>query len=156
MALEIERRFLITGAVDLTGCRSLEIEQRYLQADVAEHVERIRRVRDGAQIRLIHTTKRPVTNMSSEEIERDLTPTEFDEFASRAGPTLRKIRTLVPCGDLTIEVDRFLNPELAGLVIAEVELPSEDKPFEPPHWLGREITGDRSFANAALARRLES
>ena len=50
------------------------------------------------------------------------------------------------------EVDEF-EGELSPLVLAEVELPSEDAAVEVPSWLGEEITGDHSWSNASLARR---
>ena len=39
-----------------------------------------------------------------------------------------------------------------GLLMAEVELKSQDEPFERPSWLGEEVTGDRRYYNAALTR----
>ena len=50
------------------------------------------------------------------------------------------------------EVDEF-EGELSPLVLAEVELPSEDASVEVPSWLGEEITGDHSWSNASLAHR---
>ena len=43
--------------------------------------------------------------------------------------------------------------ELSPLILAEVELPSEDATVELPAWLGEEITGDHSWSNASLAHR---
>jgi len=54
----------------------------------------------------------------------------------------------VPLGELTLEVDVF-GGELEGLVLAEVEFSDEDGPrsFEPPGWLGEEVTRDSRYAN---------
>ena len=53
------------------------------------------------------------------------------------------------------EIDEF-EGELAGLVIAEVELPSEDYTVQIPSWIGREITGEGFWSNASLARTLKN
>jgi adenylate cyclase len=47
------------------------------------------------------------------------------------------------------EVDEF-HGENTGLVVAEVELATEDQPFERPHWLGEEVTQDARYFNSAL------
>jgi adenylate cyclase len=51
---------------------------------------------------------------------------------------------------MTWEVDEFLG-ENAGLIVAEIELSSEDQPFARPPWLGAEVTGDARYVNANLA-----
>ncbi len=63
--------------------------------------------------------------------------------------TLRKIRNRVPWGTLVIEVDEFLG-NLAGLVMAEVELPAVGFPYEAPIWFGREVTRDKRYKNVLL------
>jgi adenylate cyclase len=50
------------------------------------------------------------------------------------------------------EVDEFLG-ENAGLVVAEVELTSEDQVFEKPSWAGAEVTDDPRYFNSSLASR---
>ena len=64
-----------------------------------------------------------------------------------------KTRWLVPAGDgrHTWEVDEF-HGDNEGLVVAEIELESEDDPFERPAWLGEEVTGDRRYYNSCLIR----
>jgi adenylate cyclase len=66
------------------------------------------------------------------------------------GRRLDKTRHDVPHGGLVWEVDVFEGP-LAGLVIAEVELPHPGHPLDLPSWAGREVTEDPRYANAALA-----
>jgi len=51
------------------------------------------------------------------------------------------------------EIDEF-EDGLAGLILAEVELPSEQQPVELPSWIGLELTGLRNWSNAALAETL--
>jgi len=67
---------------------------------------------------------------------------------------ISKRRYKIPCDGHTIEIDIFQGPH-RGLVTADIEFDSvpESRAFEPPEWLGREITGCREYANAMLARR---
>ena len=62
-----------------------------------------------------------------------------------------KTRYLVPCGELFFEVDEFYGDN-EGLVIAEIELPSENTPFERPEWLGEEVTNEARYYNAMLSK----
>ena len=64
---------------------------------------------------------------------------------------LEKRRHLVPFGGLTWEIDVFEGRH-AGLVIAEVELDSEDQQVELPDWVGNEVTDDDRYYNASLSR----
>jgi adenylate cyclase len=50
------------------------------------------------------------------------------------------------------EIDEFYGDN-AGLVVAEVELAAEDEIFERPPWLGREVSEDFRYSNAALSER---
>ena len=54
-------------------------------------------------------------------------------------------------GGETGEVDVFKGAN-AGLVVAEIELDSEDGPFERPHWVGHEVSGDPRYLNTSLCR----
>jgi CYTH domain-containing protein len=65
--------------------------------------------------------------------------------------SIDKTRYLVKSGSHTFEVDEFYG-ENEGLVMAEVELQSEDEPFEKPDFIGREVTGDRRYYNAHLLK----
>ena len=62
-----------------------------------------------------------------------------------------KIRYLVKAGDHVFEVDEF-HGENEGLVVAEVELASEDEPFERPSFLGEEVTGQVKYYNSFLMK----
>jgi adenylate cyclase len=60
-----------------------------------------------------------------------------------------KTRYLIPSGKHTFEVDVF-HDKNKGLIIAEIELSSEDEPFEKPDWLGEEVTGKPEYYNSNL------
>ena len=62
-----------------------------------------------------------------------------------------KTRYFVRCGAHTFEVDEFY-ADNEGLILAEVELASEDENFEMPSWLGREVTGDPRYYNSMLMK----
>lgn len=89
------------------------------------------------------------------KIEVELGPEQFEALRGAcAGNRLEKRRHLVPLGDeLTAEVDVY-GGSLDGLLVAEVEFPSPEaaRAFEPPAWFGREVTGERGYANQSLAR----
>ena len=62
-----------------------------------------------------------------------------------------KLRYRIELGGFVWEADEFFG-ENAGLVLAEIELPSEDTPFDKPAWLGEEVTFDGRFTNAYLSK----
>jgi len=62
-----------------------------------------------------------------------------------------KTRYLIPAGKHTFEVDVF-HDKNEGLVIAEIELSSDDEKFEIPEWLGEEVTGNPAYYNANLIK----
>lgn len=66
-------------------------------------------------------------------------------------PLIEKRRFKIPAGSLVWEIDEFLG-ENAGLIVAEIELPDEDAPFERPVWLGREVSNDPRYFNSNLVR----
>lgn len=149
MALEIERKFLIEEPPAWLGEReALEIEQGYLALEEEAEV-RIRLA--GADCTL--TVKRG-EGESRQEYEVALEPGQIEPlWEACGGRRLRKRRHLVPLdGGLRGEVDVYRG-ELEGLAVVEVEFrsPEEAAAFEPPAWFGRELTGERRFANRALA-----
>jgi len=147
LAVEVERKFLVPDPPDLTGTPADEIEQGYL-AIGAEGEVRLRRKGE----RLVLTAKRG-SGLSREEAEIELDPESFDSlWPLTEGRRLHKRRHLVPYGDLRIEVDLY-EGELEGLVVAEIEFSSEEEArgFDPPGWLGEDVTGDRRYLNETLA-----
>ena len=147
LVVEVERKFLVAQPPDLEGVPADEIEQGYL-AIGADGEVRLRRKGDA----LVLTAKRG-SGLSRQEAEIELDPERFDElWPLTQGRRLHKRRHLVTHEDLKIEVDVY-EGELEGLVVAEIEFDSEDQArgFEPPDWLGEEVTGDRRYLNETLA-----
>ena len=98
------------------------------------------------------TIKGPSTNggLSRYEFEKEITLDEAEHLMQLCEPGLiDKTRYLVKSGAHTFEIDEFYG-ENEGLVIAEVELNSEDEPYEKPDFIGEEVTGDKRYYNAHL------
>ncbi len=147
--VEIERKFLVPETPDLSGTDSDEIDQGYLAIGSDGEV-RLRRKGE----RLLLTAKRG-SGISRDEAEVELDREPFERlWPLTEGRRLHKRRHVIPYGDLRIEVDVY-EGELEGLVVAEIEFSSEDeaRAFQPPDWIGGEVTGDERYLNETLATR---
>ncbi len=148
MGVEIERKFLVDGDAWRTLGEATLLRQGYLSADPARTV----RVRiDGARAFL--TIKGKSVGASRGEWEY---PIPVDEAAELLDglcqqPLVEKVRRRIAVGPHTWEVDEFLGAN-AGLVVAEIELASEDEAFEKPDWIGCEVTGEARYFNSNLIR----
>jgi adenylate cyclase len=145
--VEVERKFLVSDPPDLDGSSADEIDQGYLAIGTDGEV-RLRRRGE----KLVLTAKRG-EGLSRQEAEIELDREEFEElWPLTDGRRLHKRRHVVPQGELEIEVDVY-EGDLEGLVVAEVEFASEEdaRRFDPPEWLGEEVTGDRRYLNETLA-----
>jgi adenylate cyclase len=149
MALEVERKFRLTEPPEGLGEHPHDsIAQGYLV--IADDVEVRLRAADGHRLL---TVKRGHGEVR-EEVELQLSAEQFDAlWPLTEGLRLEKKRHRVPLGELTVEVDVF-EGDLAGLALAEVEFSSEQESqgFDPPDWLGEEVTGDDRYANQTLAK----
>lgn len=148
MAIEIERKFLVnsTDYRQMAASKS-RIRQGYICRESGRTV-RIR-IRDG---RGFLTIKGPSTNgMARFEFEKEISLSDAEQLFELCQPgVIDKTRYLVYMPDGHVfEVDEFYG-ENDGLVIAEVELSSEDEPFEIPPFIDREVTGDRRYYNSHL------
>jgi adenylate cyclase len=145
--MEVERKFLVAEPPDLDGIDAEEIEQGYL-AIGSEGEVRLRRKGDR---RLL--TAKQGGGLSREEAEAEIDPEAFETlWPLTEGRRVRKRRHRMEHGGRTIEVDVY-EGDLDGLVVAEIEFPSEEeaRAFEPPEWLGEDVTGDRRYLNETLA-----
>jgi CYTH domain-containing protein len=150
MATEIERKFLLGNdawkrAIDGPG---LLVRQGYL-SDGRQCTVRVRVKGEKAWI----TVKGPTIRCSRSEYEYPI-PIEdatamLDSLSAK--PLIEKTRYTVTRGGVVFEIDEF-HAENAGLVLAEVELESEDQAVDLPDWIGEEVTGDPRYYNSNLAR----
>lgn len=149
MPLEIERKFLVSGDYKSLASSHSHIMQGYICSGGGRTV-RVRLRDDRAYL----TIKGPsdAAGLSRYEFEKEITLEEGQQLFRLCEPgVINKYRWLVPWQGHTFEVDEFL-AENAGLVVAEVELSSEDEPFERPPFLSHEVTGDRRYYNSHLRR----
>jgi adenylate cyclase len=149
MPLEIERKFLVNGEFRNAALETTRIVQGYICA-VPGRTVRIR-TRDSKAYITIKGSAGP-TGFTRYEWEKEIPVEEAQELLRLCEPALiEKTRYIVKHVDHLFEVDEF-SGDNAGLVIAEVELKSEDEYFEKPAWLGKEVTGDLRYYNSYLSR----
>jgi CYTH domain-containing protein len=150
VAKEIERKFLLHEPPSpVVGQESVDIEQGYLAIDDETEV----RVRRADRDRFI--TVKGGRGEVRDEIEIAIGEEQFGAlWQLTEGRRLTKRRLVIPLErGLEVEIDVFKG-DLKGLLIAEVEFESEaeSEEFEPPDWLGDEITGDKRYSGQSLAR----
>lgn len=149
MANEIERKFLVAGEFKKYASKETRIVQGYLSS-VPERTVRVRIKGDKGFI-----TVKGIGNESGAsryEWEKEIPTNEADELLKICEPgVIDKIRYLVVVDQHTYEVDEFFG-ENNGLIVAEIELTSEDEEFKKPEWLGNEITGDAKYYNSMLMK----
>ena len=146
---EIERKFLVRKLPDnLKRFRHTAIEQAYLMVGPKGLQVRLRKA--GSQLSL--TFKRN-NGRYREEREVKLTAAQFRIlWPATAKKRLSKTRYDVPFGGQVIEIDIYRGRH-RGLVVAEVEFVDERsaRSFQPPDWLGKDVTGNRRYSNVLLA-----
>lgn len=146
--LEIERKFLVRRMPeDLEQCSRFAIAQGYLVPN-GEIEVRLRRQNEDHWL----TIKRR-TGLVRDEVNLPLSAPQWEElWPLTLGKRLTKRRYEVPLGEYTVEIDIY-DGKNEGLVVAEVEFPSEEAAmaFQPPEWLGEEVTGRREYSNPLLA-----
>jgi adenylate cyclase len=149
MAQEIERKFIVTGDYKSFSHQAICIAQGYLSS-VPERTVRIRIKGDQGFITIKGIGN--ATGTSRFEWEKEITVAEAKELLQICEQgIIDKTRYLVKAGKHTFEVDEFYG-ENQGLVVAEIELGSEDETFEKPGWLGKEVTGDARYFNSSLMK----
>ncbi len=151
MHFEIERKFLVEGEFKSQAYAHSHILQGYIASGNGRTV-RVRIRDDKGWL----TIKGPSdkAGLSRYEFETEIPLTDAQDLLLICEPgIIDKTRYLVasPDGRHTWEVDEFYG-ENEGLLLAEIELSSEDEPFEKPPFIGREVTGDRRFYNSHLRR----
>ena len=147
MAVEIERKFLVTGdGWRMAIVRSRHMRQGYLASGPMQ--VRIRRVEDEAFL----TIKGNRKGISRSEFEYPIPVDDADDILDSLclHPPIDKVRHDVQHGGHLWEVDVYSGRH-AGLIVAEVELDAIDEHFERPAWIGEDVTEDRRYSNAVLA-----
>jgi CYTH domain-containing protein len=148
MGTEIERKFLVKPGLWIPESGGVIIRQGYLSS-VPSRVVRVRVADNDAFL----TVKGVQTKLSRIEYEYPIPRSDaevlLNELCER--PLVEKTRRRQRVGDKIWEIDVF-HGENEGLILAEIELRSEDEAFELPSWTGDEVSNDPRYFNANLAR----
>jgi len=145
MAKEIERKFLVDKEKLPSLPNPYEIIQGYIPSTHA--TVRVRISNDKAFLTLKGKTK----GISRSEFEYQI-PLEdakaiLDELCIK--PYIHKKRYLIDVGQHTWELDIFEGKH-QGLIVAEIELSSEDEAFEKPLWITKDVSHDKRYKNSYL------
>jgi len=148
MALEIERKFLVKEN-DWRNGQGTMYRQGYLNSDENRNV-RVRVINDRGYL----TVKGISQGATRVEYEYEIPQAEaeamLDDLCEK--PLIIKKRYKTEYKGFVWEVDEFLG-ENQGLIIAELELESENQVFIKPEWIGKEVTGDPKYFNSNLIHR---
>ena len=147
MGREIERKFLVREEFRHLAIKKMEILQAYLAIDPQRTI-RIRITEGKAHLTIKGAP--PKGKIGRSEWEVEIPVTMADELLEVCLPgRIIKTRYLVPVEEHVFEVDEF-HGKNEGLVVAEIELKSEDEEFKRPQWLGPEVTGRPEYQNSNL------
>lgn len=143
--IEIERKFLVTGDGWQFGARAISIRQGYL----SRSADAVVRVRIADRVATL-TIKGRARGLTTPEFEYPIPIDHAEPLLELCeAAIIEKIRHRVDYRGHIWEVDVFSGAN-AGLVLAEIELQTEDEAFSRPDWLGVEVTHDHRFKNARL------
>lgn len=150
MGVEIERKFLLAGN-EWRACvgRSVEIVQGYL-AQTESCSIRARIAGNSGALNLKGLT----LGVSRSEFEFEVPVEDARQIIEQycRGAVIQKTRHYLELGGHQWEIDEFAG-ENTGLIVAELELRSENEVFDKPRWLGIEVTGEARYYNICLAKK---
>lgn len=148
MGIEIERKFLVTGAAWRENATAIRCCQGYLCPGSGVTV----RVRTMGEQGFL-TVKGRGAGLARPEFEYAIPLADATELLATlcVKPLIIKDRYRVEHAGLVWEVDVFAG-ENEGLVLAEVELTQPDQAVILPGWVGTEVSGDPRYYNASLVR----
>lgn len=146
MGKEIERKFMVKEG-PWRSVKGTMYRQGYLNSAKERNV-RVRTIEDKAYL----TIKGIAIGASRMEFEYEIPLQDANELLEICEkPLIEKTRYKVQEGGFVWEVDVFFR-ENQGLILAEVELESEDQEFSKPDWVREEVTGDPRYFNSNLIR----
>ena len=148
---EIERKFLVKdNSFKAHAYSKTHIEQGYFATEPGKTV-RVRIRDDKGYLTIKGPSKKE--GLARYEFETEISLEDAHEMMTLCMPgRVDKNRYLVKCGKHIVEVDEFFGDN-EGLVLAEIELESEDETYERPDFLGKEVTGDYHYYNKYMLRR---
>ena len=157
---EIERKFLLTTAPDLTHSalgtvQCVEIEQAYLKATAGEEVRIRRRYQHGGATYYQATKTRLRPGVATEQ-ERLITPADYERLMQLRDPACQVVEKLRYCfiyRGQYFELDHILAPATRECWLLELELTEENQVVRLPDFLRveREVTADSAYSNRVIA-----
>ena len=151
MAKEIEHKFTVKS----DKYKSLATPTHYRQGYIPTTNGMTVRVRIAGEKGFI-TLKDKTVGMSRNEFEYEIPVQDAKQMLDTLcdKPQIEKYRYVIPDAEqgLKWEVDEFLGDN-AGLVVAEIEVPTEDTKFSHPEWIDKEVTGDKKYTNSQLCKK---
>ena len=148
MGIEIERKFLLKNNDWRKLAQGVVYRQGYISSD-KEKTVRVRTVGEVGYLTIKGASKGPARMEFEYQVPLQDALTMLEELC--AAPIIEKKRYCVRYQGFTWEIDEFFK-ENEGLVVAEIELESEDQEFEKPEWVGEEVTGDPRYFNSNLIK----
>ena len=150
MKIEIEKKFLVKNdSFKHESVTEIRITQRYLSS-VPERSVRVRIQGDKGIITIKGLGGN--SGMSRFEWEKEISVTDANDLFTLCEPgVVDKTRYIVKNGQHVFEIDEFYG-ENKGLIVAEIELSSEEEFFIRPDWLGDEVTGEVKYFNSMLIK----
>ncbi|MDD5581624.1 MAG: CYTH domain-containing protein [Candidatus Marinimicrobia bacterium] len=148
MSFEIERKFLVKENSWRAKGEGILYRQGYLSLK-KEHVVRVRIIGDKGYL----TIKSKSQGASRIEFEYEI-PFQDAQYMLEhlcEKPLIEKKRYKIEEKGLLWEIDEFFN-ENEGLILAEVEISSENQPIDLPAWIDKEVTGQPKYYNSNLIK----
>ena len=148
--IEIERKFLVkSNAFKNEAFQNYTIKQGFLNSN-PERTVRVRLKNNKGVITV--KGKSSDDGLTRFEWEKEISINDAEDLLTLCEPgIIDKTRFEIKSGNHVLEVDEF-HGDNQGLIIAEVELSSEDETFIMPKWLGKEVTGDTRYYNSQLVK----
>jgi adenylate cyclase len=149
MGVEIERKFLVKNEL---WREHVVAESKLVQGYLARGENATVRVRTAGSSAYLNI-KGATAGIRRTEFEYEIPLADAEEILQQLvlQPYIEKTRFRVRCGDHIWDLDLFAGDN-SGLVLAEIELESEQEQFEMPPWAGDEVSGDSRYYNANLAQ----
>jgi adenylate cyclase len=148
MAIEIERKFLIDKSKLPKLENGILLAQGYIET-APGNVVRVRTANEKAFL----TIKGKTENLSRLEFEYEIPFSDAEELLNKlcTKPIISKTRFIENFAGKKWEIDVF-DGDNQGLIVAEIELKSEDEIFEKPDWIIREVSHLKEYRNNFLAQ----
>jgi len=150
MGIEIEKKFLVNK--EKWSQVTKEKRSLYRQGYIVSDPEKTIRVRVTDTAAFL-TIKGLTVGASRAEFEYSIPVDEAQQLLDGfCDSIVSKIRYFITYDNKLWEVDEFLDDN-EGLMVAEIELGSEDEVFSLPEWVGKEVTSEKKYSNSNLAKR---